>query len=112
LLVASVLLGDVATGRVIAETPDANGVPRQAINTQYSEDTPPTPLESLAALKVPAGFDVSLFAGEPDVHQPLAFTFDDRGRLWVIENYSYPEWNAEAYDRIVIFEDTDQDGQL
>jgi putative membrane-bound dehydrogenase-like protein len=112
LLVASVLLGDVATGRVIAETPDASGVPRQAINTQDSKDTPPTPLESLAALKVPAGFDVSLFAGEPDVHQPLAFTFDDRGRLWVIENYSYPEWNAEAYDRIVIFEDTDQDGQF
>jgi len=112
LLVASVLLGGVATGRVIAETPDVSGVPRQAINTQDSEDTPPTPLESLAALKVPAGFDVSLFAGEPDVHQPLAFTFDDRGRLWVIENYSYPEWNAEAYDRIVIFEDTDQDGQF
>jgi hypothetical protein len=74
LLVASVLLGGVATGRVIAETPDSSGVPRQAINTQDSEDTPPTPLESLAALKVPAGFDVSLFAGEPDVHQPLAFT--------------------------------------
>ena len=112
LLVASVLLGGVATGRVIAEAPDTSGVPRQAINTQDSEDTPPTPLESLAALKVPAGFDVSLFAGEPDVHQPLAFTFDDRGRLWVIENYSYPEWNADAYDRIVIFEDTDQDGQF
>ena len=112
LLVASVLLVGVATGRVIAEAPDTSGVPRQAINTQDSEDTPPTPLESLAALKVPAGFDVSLFAGEPDVHQPLAFTFDDRGRLWVIENYSYPEWNADAYDRIVIFEDTDQDGQF
>ncbi|MBT3889914.1 MAG: c-type cytochrome [Planctomycetaceae bacterium] len=113
LLVVSVLLGGAATDTLNAEAPtDANGVPRQAINTQDPEDTPSAPLEALAALKVPDGFEVSLFAGEPDVHQPLAFTFDDRGRLWVIENYSYPEWNAEAYDRIVIFEDTDQDGQF
>jgi putative membrane-bound dehydrogenase-like protein len=113
LLVVSVLFGGAATDTLFAETPTgASGVPRQAINTQDPQDTPPSPLQALTALKVPAGFDVSLFAGEPDVHQPLAFTFDDRGRLWVIENYSYPEWNAEAYDRIVIFEDTDQDGQF
>jgi putative membrane-bound dehydrogenase-like protein len=112
-LVVNAFVVGAATDMLIAETPTgASGVPPQAINTQDSQDTPPTPLAALAALKVPAGFDVSLFAGEPDVHQPLAFTFDDRGRLWVIENYSYPEWNAEAYDRIVIFEDTDQDGQF
>ena len=106
-------IGGTAADTLNAETPmGASEVPRQAINTQDPHDTPPTPLEALAALKVPAGFDVSLFAGEPDVHQPLAFTFDDRGRLWVVENYSYPEWNVEAYDRIVIFEDTDQDGQF
>jgi hypothetical protein len=105
LLVVSVLFGGAATDTLFAETPTgASGVPRQAINTQDPQDTPPSPLQALTALKVPAGFDVSLFAGEPDVHQPLAFTFDDRGRLWVIENYSYPEWNAEAYDRIgVVF---------
>ena len=87
-------------------------VPSQAINTQDPADIPPTPTESLAKITVPEGFRVSLFAGEPDVHQPLAFSFDDRGRLWVVENYSYPEWQPGQRDRIVIFEDRDNDGQF
>ena len=44
------------------------------------------------------------FAGEPDVYQPIAFTIDERGRLWVVENYSYPDWSPYGRDRIVIFE--------
>jgi len=87
-------------------------VPKQAINTQDPADVPPTPAEALAKITVPDGFHVSLFAGEPDVHQPLAFTLDDRGRLWVVENYSYPEWDEKQRDRIVIFEDRDNDGQF
>lgn len=66
--------------------------------------------ESLAKMKVPEGFKVSLFAGEPDVVQPVAFDFDDRGRLWVAEFLSYPKWAATGNDRIVIFEDTNNDG--
>ena len=41
-------------------------------------------------MTVPEGFRVTLFAGEPDVVQPIAFAIDDRGRLWVAEAYSYP----------------------
>ena len=44
-------------------------------------------------MTVPEGFEVKLFAGEPDVHQPIAFCFDDRGRLWVVEAYIYPRRN-------------------
>ena len=33
-----------------------------------------------------------LFAGEPDVMQPIAMCFDDRGRLWVAECHTYPNW--------------------
>ena len=40
------------------------------------------------AMTVPEGFTVTLFAGEPDVHQPIAFALDDRGRLWVAEAYT------------------------
>ena len=58
------------------------------------------------------GFKATLFAGEPDVVQPIAFTFDDRGRLWVVENYSYPGWTGEKKDRVLIFEDRDGDGQF
>jgi putative membrane-bound dehydrogenase-like protein len=77
---------------------------------QPGAGTPPE--ETAKTMKVPEGFSVRLFAGEPNVYQPIAFTIDDRGRLWVVENYSYPDWAAEGKDRIVIFEDADGDGRF
>lgn len=79
---------------------------------QDPQDIPPSPAESLAKIRVPDGFHVSLFAAEPDIRQPIAMAFDDRGRLWVAECYSYPNWKQEKTDRILIFNDTDQDGQF
>jgi putative membrane-bound dehydrogenase-like protein len=72
------------------------------------------PEEAARAMTVPPGFKVTLFAGEPDVVQPIAMTIDDRGRLWVAEAYSYPRRVAdkEAKDRILIFDDTDGDGRF
>lgn len=75
----------------------------------------PIPLREVAGrMTLPEGFKATLFAGEPDVVQPIAFTFDDRGRLWVVECLSYPQWTdkREGRDRVVIFEDTDGDGKL
>ena len=73
-----------------------------------------SPEEAAKAMTVPPGFKVTLFAGEPDVHQPIAFAIDDRGRLWVAEAYSYPIRVPEdqARDQILIFEDTDGDGHF
>ncbi len=73
-----------------------------------------SPAEAAKAMKVPPGFQVTLFAGEPDVQQPIAMAFDDRGRLWVAEAFSYPIRlpDDQAKDRIVIFEDKDQDGKF
>jgi putative membrane-bound dehydrogenase-like protein len=73
-----------------------------------------SPLEAAKAMTLPPGFKATLFAGEPDVVQPIAFAIDDRGRLWVAEAYSYPKRapEAEAKDRILIFEDTDGDGHF
>ena len=65
---------------------------------------------------MPPGFQATLFAGEPDVVQPIALTFDDRGRMWVVECLSYPDWDREptaaGRDRVVIFEDADGDGRF
>jgi putative membrane-bound dehydrogenase-like protein len=65
-------------------------------------------------MTLPDGFKVTLFAGEPDVVQPIAFTFDDRGRLWVVECLSYPDWSKDGtgHDRVVIFEDTKGTGSF
>ncbi len=77
-------------------------------------DEPFPPKIAPTKMTLPPGFRVSLFAGEPDVVQPIAFTFDDRGRLWVVECLSYPKWTSarEGTDRVVIFEDTDGDGRF
>jgi putative membrane-bound dehydrogenase-like protein len=72
------------------------------------------PEKAATVMTVPEGFTVQLFAGEPDVRQPIAFCLDDRGRLWVAEAYSYPvrRPDKEAKDRIVIFEDTKGEGRF
>ena len=73
---------------------------------------PLTGLEAAQSMIVPEGFHVTLFAGEPDVKQPIGFCMDDRGRLWVAEAYNYPNHGERPGDRIVIFEDTDHDGRF
>lgn len=73
-----------------------------------------TPEEAARAMTVPEGFAATLFAGEPDVQQPIAMSIDDRGRLWIAEAFSYPRRvpDEEARDRILIFEDTNGDGRF
>jgi putative membrane-bound dehydrogenase-like protein len=72
------------------------------------------PDEAQKRFVVPDGFEVRLFAAEPDVINPVAMTWDERGRLWVVELYEYPLGAApgtKPRDRIKILEDTDGDGR-
>ncbi|MFQ5732777.1 MAG: PVC-type heme-binding CxxCH protein, partial [Planctomycetaceae bacterium] len=73
-----------------------------------------SPQEAAANMTVPPGFRVQLAAGEPQVHQPIGFAIDHKGRLWVAEANTYPVRAAEGKgkDRIIILEDTDGDGTL
>ncbi len=80
-------------------------------NPQPVIEKPFTPLEAAKTMQVPKGFNVTLFAGEPDIKQPIAFCIDDRGRLWVAEANNYPDKKAGKKDRIIILEDTDGDGR-
>lgn len=72
------------------------------------------PQAALEALQLPPGWKATLFAAEPDVQNPIALTWDARGRLWVAENYTYAEgklrFDLKLRDRILIFEDQNQDG--
>ena len=84
-----------------------------AVNTQAAGEHPPAPEQSASRISVPTGFSVSLFAGEPSVHQPIAFDFDDQGRLWVVECYTYEgNYDLTLHDRILILEDSDGDGSF
>ena len=65
-------------------------------------------------MQTPAEFRVELFASEPDIIKPITFTFDERGRLWVVEAMDYPNEVLNGNpgdDRIKILEDTNGDGR-
>ena len=66
----------------------------------------------IAGMKLVQGFQAELIAAEPDLAQPVAFAFDERGRIWIAEAMGYPNRQPEGKgkDRILIFEDTDGDG--
>src|SRR6516162_2783030 len=78
-------------------------------NTRASGQPYLKPEESLKRLVVPPGYEVKVFAAEPDIINPIAFTVDERGRLWVVECYEYPRRTAKGKkprDRIKSLEDT------
>lgn len=71
------------------------------------------PSEAVGKMSIPEGFEVSVFASEPDIAEPIAFCFDARGRMWVAENFNYRtrrEHTGDQVSRIQILEDTDGDG--
>ncbi len=75
-------------------------------------DTSSVPLpaaEAAARFQAPPGFSVSAFAAEPDVRNPIAMSWDARGRLWVVENFTYAErtkkLDLSLRDRVLIFTD-------
>ncbi|NML38943.1 c-type cytochrome [Chitinophaga sp. G-6-1-13] len=73
--------------------------------------------EAVHQLKVPPGYKVELFASEeqfPDLAKPMQMSFDNKGRLWVAVMPSYPHYkpgDAKPNDKIIILEDTDNDGK-
>ena len=108
--------------RFHAEQPKIAAKPKTAPPDAFKYAGLP-PEEAAKAMTVPKGFSVKLFAGEPDVHQPVAMCTDDRGRLWVVEAYAYPKRlpfagpvlppaERKNGDKILIFEDTDGDGKF
>ncbi len=91
-------------GNMLDNDPVRRGVKEPALH----------PLETQKKIKVPKGFEVRLFASEPEVVNPVAMTWDERGRLWVVELYEYPKGakqGEKGRDRIKILEDVDADGK-
>ena len=84
--------------------------PLQDKNRPIATTASVPPAEAIRKMTVPPGFSVQVVAAEPEVVQPVAFTIDDRGRLWVVENTNYPDCPGTPKDKILIFEDTTGDG--
>jgi putative heme-binding domain-containing protein len=72
-----------------------------------------TPEEERLSFMLPPGFEVTLFASEPDITKPINMAFDEKGRLWVTQSSEYPiaAGPSGGKDRITILEDTNGDGK-
>lgn len=72
------------------------------------------PQQAVDAMTIKSGYAVNVWASEPMMTQPMAFCWDDKGRLWVAENKDYESrghgFSEVGGSRILILEDTDRDG--
>jgi mono/diheme cytochrome c family protein/glucose/arabinose dehydrogenase len=81
---------------------------------------PPVPLsweEEMKTFKIEKGFRIELVASEPMIESPIAMSFDDQGRLYVVEMRGYMHdlsgaGESEPTGRISLLEDTDGDGRM
>jgi len=108
-----------------------------AAPTDGKQEGPMTPEDSQKAFTVFEDLQIEQILAEPVVRQPLHLSWDERGRLWVVQYLQYPApagltlvskdqfWRAvydkvpapppkhfKGEDKITIHEDTDGDGVL
>ena len=83
--------------------------------SEYVRSSDPlTPEAELKTFHLPEGFEIQLFAAEPQISKPLNMAFDERGRLWITQSREYPfpvPLDKKGRDEIKILEDTDGDGR-
>ena len=110
---AGLIVGSLVLVSLVALAADSqrNRLPKR----QHSTSNAPflKPQAAVEKMSIPDGFEVSIFASEPDIGEPIAFCFDDRGRIWVVENYNNRPRGPHTQDqvtRIQILEDVDRDG--
>jgi mono/diheme cytochrome c family protein/glucose/arabinose dehydrogenase len=78
---------------------------------------PLSPEEALKSFRLPPGFRIELVASEPMIEAPVAISFDDQGRLFVVEMRGYMRdmegtTEKEPLGRIALLTDTDGDGRM
>ncbi len=74
-----------------------------------------SPADAIEAFQIAPGFSVELVASEPEVVDPVAMAWDERGRLWVVELRGYMptvdgDGETEPVGQVVVLEDKDGDG--
>ncbi|MCS7016092.1 MAG: glycosyl hydrolase, partial [Gemmatales bacterium] len=97
-----------------AKVPVYRGGGRTDILTKMQK--PLSPIESMKHFVHPQHLEVQLVVAEPDLGgKPIAFNWDERGRLWVAVTTDYPnnlQPQGQGHDRLVICEDTNHDGRI
>ena len=105
----------VSTGKLAQ--PDDSNVPRlDEVLLSRGANKFLSVAEEKAAFRVDPRFEVNCFASEedfPEMACPIAMRWDKHGRLWVSTSVTYPHVypGQKPCDKIIILEDTDQDGK-
>lgn len=85
-----------------------------AFEPDYSLELPriaaTAPADALQTFEVAAGFQLQQTAAEPLVTDPVAMSFDEDGRLFVVEMRDYSEQDREHLGVIRVLQDTNGDG--
>lgn len=96
-------------GAAIAQEPDS-------VDRDYSGELPRieplSPIAALESFETHPNFEMQLVAAEPMLYDPIAMTFDEFGRMYVVEMRGYSEQRDEDIGAIRLLEDTDGDGAL
>ena len=125
---------DIDSVNVFSKTDEVENV-QFYVTRRQGDREPLSPQEAEATFVVPDDLEYQLVLSEPEITQPLFMTWDERGRMWVIQYRQYPEpaglkmLSRDVYlrsvydkvplppphgtrgrDRISIHEDTDGDG--
>jgi mono/diheme cytochrome c family protein/glucose/arabinose dehydrogenase len=107
----------LTTGIGLAIHPQNAGPAQFEIKFKLPPPKPLTPEEALASFKVAPGFKVELVAAEPMVEVPIAMSWDEQGRMYVLEMRGYMQdvegkGEDQPLGRVTILEDTNGDGTM
>ncbi|HEU4553499.1 MAG TPA: c-type cytochrome [Chitinophaga sp.] len=114
-LLATAAIGMISCQSNTSEKKDTRQSDSLAMREKFAESPVLDAKTSLQHIQVEDGFKVQLVASEPQVSVPVAMTFDEKGRMWVVEMMGYmPDTVGTGEDmrngRVVILEDTNKDG--
>lgn len=112
-LLGLVLVGCMLMPAAVAQQEKAKGIKsanlRGADLELMDNHDPASQLQNFDLLP---GYQVNLFAADPMFANPIHMHWDSQGRLWVACSWTYPQLKPGevANDKIIILEDTDNDG--
>src|SRR5690606_13128404 len=74
-----------------------------------------SPEDAIEKMEVEDGFEVELVASEPLLNAPVTMTFDEKGRIWIVEMESFMldtvgTGEEQPTGKVSILEDKDGDG--
>ena len=91
---------------ISAAAPDRSGLkPPERVAAPQLAAASSEPEKAMKKFTVPAGFDVSVWAAEPMLGNPVAFTIDDQGRAFVAETYRYRTSTLDIRHYMFMLED-------